>query len=162
MLGTLPPEVGLARLRAMLGDTEVRVIGPVLTALAKLHPPDAAKILIDHLKAADPVVRAAAANGLAELKPADGVSALADAYRRGESDTTYVARAAALAGLAAYGAGPRPAVAEAPADRTGQVQSCGGAVLNSSTRDRRGRCDSAAPSGIHEVYTRVSIDQATV
>ena len=45
------------------------------TSLAKLHPPDAAQILIDQLDADDPVIRAAAPTRSRELKPAEAVAA---------------------------------------------------------------------------------------
>ena len=64
-------------------------------------------MLLERLKADDPVVRAAAAAGLGELKPANGAAALADAYRFGQRDATYVARAAALAALAEVRRRPR-------------------------------------------------------
>ena len=59
------------------------------------------------------MVRAAAAEAIGELKPADGASALAEAYRFGQRDAMYGARAAALAALAKYGA-----AAAAPVLRT--------------------------------------------
>ncbi len=49
-------------------------------------------------------MRAAAATGLGEIKPADGDRALAEAYQFGQRDPSYSARAAALAALAKYGA----------------------------------------------------------
>jgi HEAT repeat protein len=104
VLGSLAPEAGLPRLKAMLQDSDERVIPAVLAAVAKQRAPDAAAVMKERLTAADPVTRAAAANALGELKPADGAAALADAYQRGERDTTYVARAAALTALAGYGA----------------------------------------------------------
>ena len=42
VLGTLPPENGLPRLQAMLGDADQRVIPFVLAALVKLKAPTAA------------------------------------------------------------------------------------------------------------------------
>jgi len=104
VLGTLPLETGLPRLEALLTDTDQRVIPFVLGALVKLKAPKAAAILLERLKADDPVVRAAAANGIGELKPPAGPQALADAYKFGERDSTYAARAAALAAVAKYGA----------------------------------------------------------
>jgi HEAT repeat protein/cyclophilin family peptidyl-prolyl cis-trans isomerase len=102
-LGTLPPDAGLPRLRTMLPDQEAKVLPSVLAAIAKLHPNDGGTIAIDQLKSNDPVVRAAAATAIAELKPAAGAAALIDAYQRSLADTTYVARAAVLAALKAYG-----------------------------------------------------------
>jgi cyclophilin family peptidyl-prolyl cis-trans isomerase/HEAT repeat protein len=100
ILGTLTPQTGLPRLKAMLEDPDQRVIPAVLGALARLKAPDAASVLQARLKADDPVVRAAAARGLAELKATDSSAALAQAYRDGQRDTTYIARAAALGALA--------------------------------------------------------------
>ena len=103
-LATLRPEIGLPRLHTMLGDNDQRVVPAVLAALVALKAPDAPAILLDHLAADDPAVRAAAANGVGELKPANGEAALGDAFRRGQGDATYIARAAALAALTKYGA----------------------------------------------------------
>jgi cyclophilin family peptidyl-prolyl cis-trans isomerase/HEAT repeat protein len=104
VLGTLAPEAGLPRLKSMLADSDQRVIPTVLASLARLHAPEAPAVMLDRLKSDDPVVRAAAARALGELKPAEGAAALAEAYRLGQRDVTYVARAAALGALAAYGA----------------------------------------------------------
>jgi cyclophilin family peptidyl-prolyl cis-trans isomerase/HEAT repeat protein len=104
LLGTVAPDVALPRLTMMLGDADQRVVPSVLAALTRVHAPNAATILIERLKADDPVVRTAAANGLGELKPANGQQALVDAFQFGQRDTTYIARAAALAALAKYGA----------------------------------------------------------
>jgi HEAT repeat protein len=82
----------------MLNDADQRVVPFALASLTKLKAPNAATILLERLKADDPVVRAAAATGLGDLKPPAGAQALEDAYRFGVRDSTYVARAAALAG----------------------------------------------------------------
>ena len=103
-LATLRPEIGLPRLHQMLGDGDQRVIPAVLAALVALKAPDAPAILLDHLAADDPAVRAAAANGVGELKPANGEAALGEAVKRGQGDATYIGRTAALAALAKYGA----------------------------------------------------------
>jgi cyclophilin family peptidyl-prolyl cis-trans isomerase/HEAT repeat protein len=104
VLGTLPLDTGLPRLEALLADPDQRVIPFVLAALVKLKAPKAGQILLDRLKVDDPVVRAAAASGIGELKPPAGAQALADAFKLGERDSTYAARAAALAAIAKYGA----------------------------------------------------------
>ena len=103
-LGTMTVDAGLPRLEAMLADTDQRVIPFVLASLVKLNPPKTVPVLLERLKADDPVVRAAAATGLGTLKPANGAQALAEAYRLGERDSTYSARAAALAAIVQYGA----------------------------------------------------------
>ena len=102
-LGGLPPETGLPRLRAMLADQEPKVIPAVLAALARVRAPDAGTIMIEQLKASDPVIRKAAADAIAELKPVAGPAALIDAYQRSLGDPTYLARAAVLNALKAYG-----------------------------------------------------------
>jgi cyclophilin family peptidyl-prolyl cis-trans isomerase/HEAT repeat protein len=104
MLATLPAEEGLPRLTAMLKEDDQRVIPSVLAALTKLKAPNAATVLLERLKSDDPVVRVAAANNLGELMPPGAGPALADAYRFGDRDTTYIARSAAIAALTKYGA----------------------------------------------------------
>jgi HEAT repeat protein/cyclophilin family peptidyl-prolyl cis-trans isomerase len=103
-LATLKAETGLPRLRSMLSDQDSRVLPPVLTSMARLHAPDGVKLMTDHLKHEDPVVRAAAATGIGELKADNGPALLTEAYTFGQRDTTYVARGAALAAVATYGA----------------------------------------------------------
>lgn len=102
-LGTLAAEVGVPRLAPMLADSDVRVIPAVLESMVKLGAGNIADLLLQHLKADDPLVRAAAATGLGEVKPPGGDQALADAYRSGQRDAFYSARTAALAALARYG-----------------------------------------------------------
>ena len=102
-LALLPAEAARPRVDALVADPDARVVASALTALAALKTPDAAAVLGDHLRAEDPIVRAAAATGLGELKPADGAPALVEAFQAGLRDTTYAARAAALAALAKYG-----------------------------------------------------------
>ena len=116
VLGTLPPEVGLPRLRSMLEDSDQRVIPSVLASLAALRAPEAVEVMTKRLTADDPVVRAAAARGLGQLKPAGAEEALAGAYRRGLRDTSYVARAAALEALALYGQAAEARLVEALED----------------------------------------------
>jgi len=104
VLGTLGPEIGRPRLEVMLGDSDQRVVPFVLASLVKLKAPTAVAVLLERLKADDAVVRGAAAAGLGELKPANAAPALAEAYRFGQRDPSYTARAAALAAIATYGA----------------------------------------------------------
>jgi HEAT repeat protein/cyclophilin family peptidyl-prolyl cis-trans isomerase len=122
-LGGMTPEAGLPRLRAMLGDTDVKVIPSVLASLTRLKPPDVATIMIDQLKSGDPVVRAAAANALAQLKPQGGPAALTEAWQRSHDDTMYVARAAVLAAVSAYGReAAMPLLTEALSDKDWAVR----------------------------------------
>jgi HEAT repeat protein len=142
VLSTLNAETGLPRLMTMLKDADERVIPSVLAGLVKLKAPNAAAIMIDYLKAEDPAVRAAAATGLGELKPAAGAPALAAAYERGQRDTMYIARAAALAGLRQYGApAAEPVLEKALTDTDWAVRVRAAALLKelnpSSDADRR-------------------------
>jgi cyclophilin family peptidyl-prolyl cis-trans isomerase len=121
--GTLPPDIGLPRLRTMLNDSDQRVIPSVLQSLVKLRAPMAADVLLQRLNADDPVVRGAAASGLGEIKPPNGDQALAEAYRFGQRDAVYTARAASLAALAKYGAAvATPVLKAALADKDWAVR----------------------------------------
>jgi cyclophilin family peptidyl-prolyl cis-trans isomerase len=88
----------------MLQDTDRRVVPSALEALVKLHAPDVESRLLAALKDPDFAIRAAAADGLGQLKPASGAAALREAYKTGAGDATFTARAAALAALSKYGA----------------------------------------------------------
>ena len=103
-LGTLPREMAVSRLLAMLADSDLRVIPAVLNSLTKVRAPDVEAMLLEWLKHDDPTVRMAAATNLGELKPAGAENALIAAFKFGERDATYTARAAALAALTKYGA----------------------------------------------------------
>jgi HEAT repeat protein/cyclophilin family peptidyl-prolyl cis-trans isomerase len=122
LLGTLPPAVAMPRLTALLGDQDQRVVPAALAALTALKAPNAAAILIERLKGDDPVVRAAAASGLGELKPPDAATALSEAYQQGQRDTTYTARAAALAALSQYGPVAVPTLRTALGDKDWAVR----------------------------------------
>jgi len=122
-LGTLTSDIALPRLTAMLDDKDQRVIPSVLASLVKLRAPTADTIALARLRADDPVVRAAAAAAVGQLKPSNGAQALAAAYRDGQRDATYLARAAALAALARYGAADAtPLLKEAFADKDWAVR----------------------------------------
>jgi len=130
VLGTVPSEVGLPRLRGMLADSDQRVIPAVLASLAALNAPNAPTIMLEHLKAEDPMVRAAAATALGKLKPAAGAEALADAYRLGVRDPDYAARVAALESLVKYGMdAATPVLTAALADKDWAVRRRAAALL---------------------------------
>jgi HEAT repeat protein/cyclophilin family peptidyl-prolyl cis-trans isomerase len=103
LLGTLPRQSALPRLTSMLPDTDQRVVAAVLTSLVKLNAPGIGDILLDHLKSEDPIVRAAAASGIGELRLPAGAQALPAAYQFALRDATYVARAATLEAFSRYG-----------------------------------------------------------
>ncbi len=122
-LGTLDRETAMPRLSAMLKDPDARVIPAVLAALVKLKAPSTGQTLIESLKNPDPAVRSAAAAGLASLKPPGGDRALLDAFHAAAGDDTYIARAAALDALLAYGPETaRAALREALADKDWAVR----------------------------------------
>jgi HEAT repeat protein/cyclophilin family peptidyl-prolyl cis-trans isomerase len=122
VLGTMTSDLGAGRLESMLKDSDQRVVPSVLEALIKIKAPNAAAVLIEHLRADDAAVRSAAAHGLAELKPPNGAAALAEAYRLGQRDSTYSARAAALEALAKYGAEALPTLRAAFTDKDWAVR----------------------------------------
>lgn len=102
-LAHLPSETAAPLLEPMIEDEDQRVLPSVLASLASLKTPRAAEIALEKLRADDPVVRAAAASAVAELKPDGAVAALREAATFAQRDPTYVARAAALAALTTFG-----------------------------------------------------------
>jgi cyclophilin family peptidyl-prolyl cis-trans isomerase/HEAT repeat protein len=102
---SLPPDVALERLRALLTDEDKRVWPAALRGIIRLKPPDAAALLLERVKEPDFGVRATVSELIGQLKPAGGAAALREAYKTGLADATYAARAAALDALATYGAG---------------------------------------------------------
>jgi cyclophilin family peptidyl-prolyl cis-trans isomerase/HEAT repeat protein len=104
ILGTLPPEIGVDRLRSMLEDQDKRVHPAVLAALVRQNAPDVGTLLLQRLNDPDFVVRASAASHVGKLKLDGGAAALREAYKVGLPDAAYAARAAALEALSHYGA----------------------------------------------------------
>lgn len=122
-LAELGRERAQAPLTAMLRDADQRVIPPVLAALAKIGAANAATELAARLTADDPVVRAAAARGLATLKSPAAVPLLVEAVKRAQGDGLYVARTAALDALAALDPdAAKPVLTTALADRDWAVR----------------------------------------
>jgi cyclophilin family peptidyl-prolyl cis-trans isomerase/HEAT repeat protein len=99
VLGSLPPDISTPLLLERLDDSDLRVVPAVLSALVRVNAPEAAALALARLEADDPVVRATAAEALGELCPASVGEPLRRAYEFGGRDTTYVARAEALAAL---------------------------------------------------------------
>jgi HEAT repeat protein/cyclophilin family peptidyl-prolyl cis-trans isomerase len=123
VLGGLTPAAGLARLMPMLTDADQRVLPAVLESLAKLKAPNVEAILLEKLKADDPIVRAAAATALGQLKPAGVAEPLTAAYTAAQGDSSYAARAAVLAALANIGAAAAvPVLRTALADKDWAVR----------------------------------------
>lgn len=122
-LGELGRERAEARLTAMLQEADQRVIPAVLDALAKVGAANAAGEMTARLAAEDPVVRAAAARGLATLQTPKAAPLLLEAIKRAQGDGLYVARAAALDALVALDPNAaRPALTAALADRDWAVR----------------------------------------
>src|SRR4029077_19792367 len=103
-LRAVPPDVAIARLRAMLDDQDKRVVPSAIDGLEHLETHDLNAFLFAQLKTADIGIRGAAARAIGRLKPAGGAAALRDAYRAAESDNSDDVRDAAMTALAAYGA----------------------------------------------------------
>jgi cyclophilin family peptidyl-prolyl cis-trans isomerase len=87
----------------LVEDEDARVHGAALEALAAIKAPELGPRLVASLQAADFVERATAAKLMGEARIEGGVAHLVEAYTRGESDTAFAARAAALDSLALYG-----------------------------------------------------------
>jgi HEAT repeat protein len=98
-LGDAGDEVSLNVLFGMLKDEDPRVLPAVLEALRKVRGADAIPTLKSHLQHADIVVRATAADGLAELKATGLSEPLATAYRAALSEPDADARVSLVAAL---------------------------------------------------------------
>jgi cyclophilin family peptidyl-prolyl cis-trans isomerase/HEAT repeat protein len=99
-LGDVGGEVGASLLLGMLKDPDPRVLPAVLAAIRVARGADALDTLRRHLDHADPAVRAAAAEGLLDLK-VDGLGeALGAAYERSKADPDPDARLTLLDALA--------------------------------------------------------------
>jgi cyclophilin family peptidyl-prolyl cis-trans isomerase/HEAT repeat protein len=104
-LERVQPDAANYRLTLMLQDPDKRVLPSVLTALVAQRAPNAVPVLLEQLRHDDVVIRKTAARLLGELKPIGADRALAEAYRDGRGDSSYLARAAAVDALVEY-AGP--------------------------------------------------------
>jgi cyclophilin family peptidyl-prolyl cis-trans isomerase/HEAT repeat protein len=122
VLATLPADVALGRLRAMLKDEDKRVIPAVLGGLVRLRAADINDVLLLRLKDSDASVREAAARHIGELKVPGGPDALREAYRVAQGDNGYGMRAASLVALAAYGADAAESLKAALADKDWAVR----------------------------------------
>jgi cyclophilin family peptidyl-prolyl cis-trans isomerase/HEAT repeat protein len=130
LLGTLPADIAVPQLTELLKDPDRRVVPAVLDALVKVRAPRVERVLLDELGSDDVLVRAAAANGLGELKPPSTETALVTAYERGASDSLSAARIAALAALTKCGAAAAtPTLKEALQDRDWAVRLRAAALL---------------------------------
>lgn len=103
VLASLPPERVTAGALELAGDDDARVHGPALEALAALKAPGLAERLQASLVAPDFVERATAARLVGDMKIENGAALLAAAYARGDSDSAYDARLAAVEALAKFG-----------------------------------------------------------
>jgi cyclophilin family peptidyl-prolyl cis-trans isomerase/HEAT repeat protein len=122
-LGDLGRERAQAPLSLMLRDQDQRVIPSVLDALAKTGATNAGEEFIARLKSDDPVVRAAAARGLATIKATTATAALGEALKRAQADGLYAARTAALDALTSLDpAAAKPALQAALADKDWAVR----------------------------------------
>lgn len=122
-LGGLDRERAQGPLTMLLNDTDQRVIPSVLDALAKVGATNAAEVLTARLTADDPVVRGAAARGLATIKAQNATAALIEAFKTGQRDGLYLARTNALDALTTLDpAAARPVLTSALGDRDWAVR----------------------------------------
>ncbi|MBP7776624.1 MAG: HEAT repeat domain-containing protein [Acidobacteria bacterium] len=104
-LAGLGRDAAALRLGQLADDEDPKVRAAALASLATLAVPGIEARLLNGLAHADLGVRLAAARGLGTLKPAGAAAALVRAYETSTAETTYVARAAMLAALAAVDPG---------------------------------------------------------
>ena len=103
VLGTFGLQPVIPALEELLADEDARVHGSALDALAAVKAPNLTDLLFKSLEAADFMERAAAARLVGDSRPEGGVPRLVAAYGRGQGDSAYAARAAALEALSKYG-----------------------------------------------------------
>ena len=105
LLGMLPPDVAVDRLRRMLDDSDKRVVGSVIESLTRLRAPGLNDLLLAQIKSQDEGIRIAAARSIGQARIPGGAAALREAYHAWASDPAlHDAREAALTALARYGA----------------------------------------------------------
>src|SRR5215471_3118806 len=104
LLGAMPPEFAVDRLKPMLDDSDKRVVASVIRSLAQLRAPGLNELLLANLKAPDEGLRISAARAIGQARIPGGAAALRDAYQSWQSDPAlHEAREAALTALAQYG-----------------------------------------------------------
>ncbi len=104
-LGGIEASLATPRLAQLADDADPKVRASALAAMVRLALPGTGPRLIAALSEPDPALRMSAASGLAVLKTTPGaVEALRRAFDASRADTTYIARAALLAALAAIDA----------------------------------------------------------
>ncbi len=121
-LGTLGDAVPEAAWKPYLDDTDRRTWSATMKALGAAKTPETRatleRLLRARLTSEDVVVRATAAEILAETRPADAAAVLAAAWQASRTDVDIDARVAILEGLVALKADTaRPLLTEALADR---------------------------------------------
>ncbi len=134
-LGGFAPDLAAARLEQLGRDPDVKVRAAALGAMARLNVPTAGERLLAALADPDPALRMAAANGLSALKPTGASAALQRAYAAARKDSTYIARAALLAALAAVDpAAATPLLRETLADGDWALRVRAATLLNGLER----------------------------
>lgn len=115
----------------LLADRDFRVAPHALQAAVKAKLGDAPRILLERLGAEDALERAAAAEGLGQLKPAGAAGALEQALQRASRDPEPDARIAMLDALAALGReAVEPAARRALEDREWTVRAHAAKLLD--------------------------------
>ena len=130
LLGQIGGDRATALLKQMVDDRDFRVRPAAIDALVQASPSDVAPILLEHLKAEDPFERAAAANGLGELRPEGGVARLLAALEAGLQEDASDPGLAILSALERYGADAlKPGAQLAVSDRSWLVRKHAAEVL---------------------------------
>ncbi len=122
VLATLPADMVMPALVDLTNDEDARVYPSALRALARLKVPDLPERLRAALQADDFATRATAADLVGEAAIDGAAALLSEAYTRGETDTAYSARMAAVEAIAKFGAEGRPVLERALGDASWPVR----------------------------------------
>ena len=118
IVGTFDAERAMPVLRLLWRDPDARVLPAVLNAAAAVKAPELEPWVKAALAHEDVIVRATAAAIIAKEKQSGGDAVLREVYARAKDDAAIDARAAALDGLAGYGApAARATIEDALSDR---------------------------------------------
>ena len=130
LLGQIGGDRATSLLKQMVDDRDFRVRPAALDALVLASPSEAGPILLEHLKSEDPFERAAAANGLGELRPEGGVARLLAALEASLPEDVSDPGLAILTALEHYGTDAlKPGAQLAVQDRSWLVRKRAAEVL---------------------------------
>jgi HEAT repeat protein len=132
LLGQIGGDRATTLLKEMVDDRDFRVRPVAIDGLVQAAPSEAGPIVLEHLKSEDPFERAAAANGLGELRPEGGVARLLSALEASLREDVSAPGLAILSALERYGTDAlKPGAQLALQDRSWLVRKRAAEVLRS-------------------------------